>query len=703
MKSTRLKTALTLFGIATCLILFTTTQRTVMSITQGEVPRRLPFLVADAANYYFWAAVAFPIYSIASWLAGRELNRGLLFLAHLILSFAFGLLNIAVQGLSVSLVSDQSILQIIQSNFYAKLTMRVAFYFLILIACSVWIEMQRRKREESKARELENQLAVAQFQVLKSQLSPRFLFQTLNNISDLLKKDIEEADRLTARLGDFLRLSLESTCATCVALQDEIELVKSYLEIRRFNSPHVQMALQIEPHLIASAVPGRVLFDLVQTAEPEQKFELSAFMDRSELVLCITGLNRITDDIETWRHEEGKLCRRIPLSWNSESENFRTNPFFQSLDEFHSSIAQKQRRVQHAQPSRIRRILATMMIWTIAGLFFMSSEILTRHAYGQPLQFFETLRDSLAWYWWAAFTPLIFFLSRKFPLKAGSLKNSVYAHLLFSLATSFSMVFLYLFQRWALGLDVTRATTIEILVGYPYVFDALTYWGILGVHEGLIQRWQYLQEDVRTAKLKGNLLEAQVQALKMQLHPHFLFNALNSISELMHEDLQAAHEMLKRLADFLRLTFENADIHEITLRSELDYLRNYLEIQQVRFQNRLQIELKIDPAAMHDRVPNLILQPIVENAIQHGVSPRMDSGKVEIRAFHRGGNLYLQVEDDGPGLKSGSFREGVGMSNTRMRLKQIYGKNCQFGVSNNPGGGLVVTLQIPANEMRLHD
>jgi LytS/YehU family sensor histidine kinase len=205
-----------------------------------------------------------------------------------------------------------------------------------------------------------------------------------------------------------------------------------------------------------------------------------------------------------------------------------------------------------------------------------------------------------------------------------------------------------------------------------------------------------LQEEVRTIKLKGNLMEAYVQALKMQLHPHFLFNTLNSISELMHEDLEAAEKMLKRLENFLRLTFENTDVQEITVQNELHFLQNYLEIQQVRFQNRLKVDLEIDPQAMKDRVPNLILQPIVENAIRHGVSPRMDSGRVEIRAFHKEGNLLLQVEDDGPGLRGGGFREGVGMSNTRRRLEQIYGKSCRFHVQNNPHGGLIVTLQIPA-------
>ena len=192
-------------------------------------------------------------------------------------------------------------------------------------------------------------------------------------------------------------------------------------------------------------------------------------------------------------------------------------------------------------------------------------------------------------------------------------------------------------------------------------------------------------------------MEAQLHALKMQLHPHFLFNTLNSISELMHEDQEAAERMLKRLEDFLRLTFQNSDIQEISLEKELEFLRNYLEIQQVRFQNRLKVDLKIDPAAMKDSVPNLILQPIVENAIRHGIAPRLGPGKIEIRASHDNGQLLLQVEDDGPGLPGGEYREGLGITNTRMRLEQLYGKQCRFQMTNNSYGGLLVTLQIPVH------
>lgn len=695
------------FGIATCMILLTTTQRTLIGLTEKPLPlTRLRSFVADAAHWYLWAAAAFPIYWIALRLAVKNNNRAFLFFAHLLLAFVFGLLNIVLQSGLISLLFDEPLVKNISPNFYVRLAMRVAFYYLIVIACSVVIEHKRRKEEELKARNLETRLALAQFQVLKSQLNPDFLLETLQSISNLMRKDIEAADRLTARLGDFLRLSLESSCAGYVPLQEEVELVKTYVDIRRFSHPDLHLIVRLDPHFIGTLVPSRVLLDPVQTLAPVEKLEISTAEKNGHLSISVAGLERPDQQLASrerpfpWRYENQKLLLDVPLLMNVQEDQPAGETFFQSLEDFHRSIAQKERTMQNSKPSSRRRFWVTLGVWTLAGLFFFSTEIMTRFSNRQPLLILETLRDSLAWYWWAILTPLIFFLARKFPLRPGSLKKSAVVHLLSSATISFSMAFLYMAQRWIFQLDVTAETVRDIVLRYPYLFDALTYWAIVGVHEGLLQRWQYLQEDVRTAKLKGNLMEAQVQALKMQLHPHFLFNALNSISELMHEDLRAAGEMLNRLADFLRLTFQSSDVQEITLQNELGYLRNYLDIQQVRFQNRLRIELKIDPEAMQDRVPNLILQPIVENAIRHGVSPRIDSGKVEIRAFHREGNLFLEVEDDGPGLKSGSFREGIGMSNTRMRLKQIYGTECRFGIQNNPKGGLVVTMQIPSTELR---
>jgi len=185
----------------------------------------------------------------------------------------------------------------------------------------------------------------------------------------------------------------------------------------------------------------------------------------------------------------------------------------------------------------------------------------------------------------------------------------------------------------------------------------------------------------------------------MQLHPHFLFNTLNSISVLINKDVQAAKKMLVRLADFLRLTLTNSGEEEVPLQKELEFLRTYLEIEKVRFQDRLTVNMEIQPETMHLLIPNLILQPIVENAIRHGIAPRSAAGIIRIQAARDNGMLQVKIEDNGPGVSSNSA-EGIGLSNVRARLQQHYGGNFLLSLDNKPEGGLSVLLEIPANERK---
>jgi LytS/YehU family sensor histidine kinase len=196
------------------------------------------------------------------------------------------------------------------------------------------------------------------------------------------------------------------------------------------------------------------------------------------------------------------------------------------------------------------------------------------------------------------------------------------------------------------------------------------------------------------------LAQAELQALKMQLHPHFLFNTLHSISALQLKDIAAANRMIARLGDFLRLTLDNAGAQEVPLQKELEFLRCYLEIERIRFQDRLTVSMEVEPQTLDARVPNLILQPIVENAIKHGISPRAAPGRIDIRVKRENGLLRVQVEDNGRGIGGDGrganiIKEGLGLSNTRARLDQLYGTGYRFDLQNVTEGGLRVTLEIP--------
>ena len=184
----------------------------------------------------------------------------------------------------------------------------------------------------------------------------------------------------------------------------------------------------------------------------------------------------------------------------------------------------------------------------------------------------------------------------------------------------------------------------------------------------------------------------------MQLQPHFLFNTLNAVTTLMHRDVDAAERMLVRLSDLLRLTIEKIGVHDVSLGEEVEFLRSYLEIEETRFRERLSVSIDVASDIMDARVPHLILQPLVENSLRHGVEKRSASTRIEVRAVRGNGNLVLTVSDEGPGLPDGFDPDksgGMGLSNVRERLERLYGPEHALLLRNRPGGGVVATLSLP--------
>jgi two-component sensor histidine kinase len=206
------------------------------------------------------------------------------------------------------------------------------------------------------------------------------------------------------------------------------------------------------------------------------------------------------------------------------------------------------------------------------------------------------------------------------------------------------------------------------------------------------------ERERRTLELEARLTQANLQALKMQLQPHFLFNTLNAISSLIYENPKAADDMVGSLSQFLRTTLDVSSQNEVSLRQELEFVDSYLEIQQTRFGERLQIRREMDPEVMGALVPPLILQPLVENAIRYGIEPRETGGTVTLRAMRAGEVLRLQISDDGEGFQGGqwlSSRYGIGLSNTKARLQELYGDKHQFKLTANQPAGACVNIEIP--------
>ena len=345
-------------------------------------------------------------------------------------------------------------------------------------------------------------------------------------------------------------------------------------------------------------------------------------------------------------------------------------------------------------------------VWTLVGLFFASQ----LYVYFARTQKAIPFAKSVAWqvsaaYVFALSTPLVLWLARRFRIERSNWRRRLAVHL--PAGVAFAAV-------WAachVAIDSYFSGEPSLLVPFNLarnVFvmldkELLVYSIIVLISHAAVYYQRYREGELRAS-------QAQLQALKMQLHPHFLFNSLHAISALVHSNPDAADKMIARLGDFLRLTLDASATQEVPLRRELEFLNCYLEIERIRFNDRLTTSLKVDQSALDCRVPNLILQPLVENAIRHGVAPRSAHGHVEVRAERRGELLRLQVSDNGAGLAGGARGQrsltpngqkslapkgGLGLSNTRARLAQLYGSAFSFELADDPRGGAVATIEIP--------
>ena len=354
---------------------------------------------------------------------------------------------------------------------------------------------------------------------------------------------------------------------------------------------------------------------------------------------------------------------------------------------------------------RWMRLALIFGIWTFIGIVFTLQSYFTSFRSEKPTPLFDSLYVQMTWsYLWALATPLVLWAATRLPIERNNWMRSALLHVPLSIVlsaflTALGHVVLWFYWGWSMG--------------RPFSFERMGRFVIANFSEGIgiyllialtsyafSYYRRYRESQVKTILLEAQLSQAQLHALKMQLHPHFLFNTLHSISALLNKDTDSARKMITRLGDFLRLTLDNSGSQEVTLQQEMEFLSCYLEIERIRFQDRLVTRMDVSQQTLDAKVPNLILQPIVENAIRHGIASRSTPGLIEIGAEQRNGTLRIQVRDNGPGLPAhrtseNLFKKGLGLANTETRLERLYGAAHRFDFSDNPSGGLVVTLEIP--------
>ncbi len=374
------------------------------------------------------------------------------------------------------------------------------------------------------------------------------------------------------------------------------------------------------------------------------------------------------------------------------------------------SIQNEERASDTKRAHTLVRWGAIFAVWTLLALLSAVQSFMYRVHAGREVEWGPVLADRLGdWYTCALFTPAYFWLVRRYPLDRRQWPRSV-AVLLG--ATSVFVVIKYALYAqlgvwtspwlnpgpapWAFE-DRFRAS----LAG-SYISESIAFWCLIGVVCAAEFYRRARERELQAVRLRAELTEARLDALAAQLRPHFLFNALHGVSALMHRDVNAADAMLANLADLLRRTLRpsrEGDRHEVRLAEEIETLRLYIAVIEERFRDRLTVGIDVPDALNRALVPHFMLQPLVENALEHGIARRAGPGRVDVSAERVNGTLRLTVSDDGPGLSGGegdSVRDGVGLSNTKRRLRELYGDRQDLAVeAGTSGSGLRVSVSIP--------
>lgn len=350
------------------------------------------------------------------------------------------------------------------------------------------------------------------------------------------------------------------------------------------------------------------------------------------------------------------------------------------------------------------------LVWTVVGLFFFSQAIANKVISREPTPWWHYL---VSWmvgvYLWALLTPLPVWLGKRLPIQRTKWVRRTAIHLFFAIGISLGQLALEATILYRLGVFPTIMAgfvpTFVFLLMLGFHQGVTTYFTIIGMQYGISYYWQYqehaqqaLRLELNASELQRQLVHAQLGSLKMQLQPHFLYNTLNAIMVLVRQQKgKQAEEMLARLSDLLRCVLDDVEAQEVPLRRELEYLKLYLSIEQVRFPDRLRAEISADTSILDAAVPQMGLQPIVENAIRHGIGQSSSAGRIQIQAERMTNRLVIKVADDGPGLvdETLSHGGGIGLRNTRERLRQLYGDSASLTVENGESGGAVVTMALP--------
>lgn len=615
-------------------------------------------------------------------------------------------------------------------NFFTflQLTEQILSYSIILVLVAGVNHYRKYKKLELEAAELERLIKEGMLENMMEELGPEFLLGTFRSISEKIDQNVVVADHLIAKLGNFLRILLQNNGERMVPLAVELELLKNYFEIQKIRSGRrTNLKIWTGPETLSCLIPKLILFSIGETivrehvcneeVASEVLVKTCCTSDALDVQVSVTLASGIRNR-ENISAIAGRLSEPYPEAFRSEmypngctftlffvlprireepdkdrmkleaSESILRHPL-PSLDQSRNRLQIIQNSSSRWSNAYLHWVLIFLIYNLVASRFYIRAAILNTDVGWHTI---------FGWYAWALITPVVLRSFRMISTPSFSWRRASSLLMLTVLCWMgmTSLISLCFPAGW-------NSSFLEILVlrginGSGFAFDFLAYVVLIGINFIRTYSEKLHQTELRTLHLEVQLAEARLRVLRMQLHPHFLFNALHSLSELMYEDSNLAKGMIKNLEKFFGVAVANSGKHELTLEMELDLLKSYLEIQQMRFHDRLVVDIRLAEDTLQDRVPYLILQPIIENAVKHGLSEKVEAGRLEIRSHHINGMLLLEVKDNGPGMAPAQlwkFKEGLGLANTRARLNQHYGKNYRLDLGNAPDGGLIVAISLP--------
>jgi signal transduction histidine kinase len=362
----------------------------------------------------------------------------------------------------------------------------------------------------------------------------------------------------------------------------------------------------------------------------------------------------------------------------------------------------------------LKKRLFLVGVWTFFVLYFSIDFTINLRARGVLVPFWQPLYYNFVYFYlWIPLSvfiiKLIRWLGRKNVKRWGGLVVNLPLSVLVAFLHNIVQFYLNGFLIRTLRLNISPIFRDESFGMFSLRYFAQNiwiYWIVVGVVTLIDYHRLYREKELRSARLEIQLVQTQIKVLKMQIHPHFLFNTINSVLALMHDDLAGAERMAIQLSDFLRYTLDNIDRQEVILKEELDFVQRYLDIEKVRLQDRLTVTIDVDPEILTARVPSLMLQPLVENSVRHGIVPYSRKGHIHIICQSAGKSLKIQVHDDGPGFppaaSQSELRRGVGLTNIEKRLETLYDEGTfLFSYGNHPQGGALVEIVIPLRRRAL--